>query len=99
MSLKYQKIVDEETIDVELKLKKKISNKDDIVQALMTEVEQLKKKDKYYEKKIDELKNNIDFLMEENKKFKEKEKENEKRKKEDEKNEENWKIEKKNYRH
>ena len=31
--------------------------------------------------------------MEENKKFKEKEKENEKRKKEDEKNEENWKIE------
>ena len=93
MSLKYQKIVDEETIDVELKLKKKISNKDDIVQALMTEVEQLKKKDKYYEKKIDELKKNIDLLMEENKKFKEKEKENEKRKNEDEKNEENWKIE------
>ena len=44
MSLKYQKMVDDEAIDVELKLKKKMAEKDDIVQALMIEVQQLKKK-------------------------------------------------------
>ena len=55
MSLMYKKIVDDEMIDVELKLKKIISKKEDIIQALMKEVEQLKKKVIYYEKKIDEL--------------------------------------------
>ena len=108
MSLKYQKIVDDVEIDVELKLKKKMAEKDDIVQALMKEIqqlkktvvqhekkidEQLKKKDKYYEEKIDELKKNNDLLMEEIKKMKEKEKEEEKIKFEDKKNEEIWKIE------
>ena len=92
MSLMYKKIVDEETIDVELKLKKKILKKDDIVQALMKEVEQLKKTVIEQEKKNEELKKCIDLLMEENKKIKEKKKE-EKRKNEVEKNEENWKIE------
>ena len=43
MSLKYQKIVDDVEIDVELKLKKKMAEKDDIAQVLMKEVQQLKK--------------------------------------------------------
>ena len=77
MSLKYQKVVDEEMIDVELKLKKIISKKEDIIQALMKEVEQLKKKVIYYEKKIDEL----NLFMEEYNKRKEKENEEEKKKK------------------
>ena len=93
MSLMYKKIVDDETIDVELKLKKKILKKDDIVQALMKEVEQLKKTVTEQEKKNEKLKKCIDLLMEENKKIKEKEKKEEKKKIEDEKNEENWKIE------
>ena len=65
MSLMYKKIVDEETIDVELKLKKKILKKDDIVQALMKEVEQLKKTVIEQEKKNEELKKFINMLMEE----------------------------------
>ena len=93
MSLKYQKIVDDETVDVELKLKKKILKNDDIVQALMKEVEQLKKTVIEKEKKNEELKKNVDLLMEEYKKIKEKEEKEEKRKIEDEKNEDNWKIE------
>ena len=93
MSLKYQKIVDDEEVPVELKLKKKMAGKDDIVQALMKEVLQLKKKDKYYEEKIDELKKSNELLMEENKKMKEKQKEEEKIKLEDKKNEEKLKIE------
>ena len=43
MSIKYQKIVDDEEVPVELKLKKKMAEKDDIVQALMKEAQQLKK--------------------------------------------------------
>ena len=43
MTLKYKKIVDEEEIEVELKLQKKMAEKNEIVQALMKEVEQLKK--------------------------------------------------------
>ena len=74
MSLMYKKIVDEETIDVELKLKKKILKKEDIVQALMKEVEQLKKTVIEQEKKNEELKKCIYLLMEENKKIKEKKK-------------------------
>ena len=93
MSLMYKKIVDEETVDVELKLKKKILEKDDIVQALMKKVEQLEKIVIEQEKKNEELKKCIDLLMEENKQIKEKEKKEEKKKIEDEKNEENWKIE------
>ena len=89
MSLKYQKVVDDEMIDVELKLKKIISKKEDIIQGLMKEVEQLKKKEKYYEKKIDEL----TLFMEEYNKIKEKEKEEEKKKIEEVKKEENIKIE------
>ena len=89
MSLKYQKVVDEEMIDVELKLKKIISKKEDIIQGLMKEVEQLKKKEIYYEKKIDEL----NLFMEEYKKIKEKEKKEEEIKIEEVKNEENIKIE------
>ena len=88
MSLKYQKTVDEEDIEVELKLEKKMAEKNEIVQALMKEVEQLKKTVIHYEKKIEELKKNNDLLMEEIKKIKEKEKEEEKIKIEDEKNEE-----------
>ena len=97
MSLMYKKIVDDETTPVELKLKKKILKKDDIVQALMKEVEQLKKTVIEQEKKNEELKKYVDLLMEENKKAKEKEKKEEKRKNEDEKNEENWKIEEENF--
>ena len=93
MSLKYQKIVDDEEVPVELKLKKKMAQKDDIVQALMKEVLQLKNKDKYYQEKIDELKKSNELLMEEIKKMKEKQKEEEKIKLEDKKNEEIWKIE------
>ena len=52
MSLKYQKMVDDEAIDVELKLKKKMAEKDDIVQALMKEVQQLKKTVVQQEKKV-----------------------------------------------
>ena len=51
MSLKYQKVVDDEMIDVELKLKKIISKKEDIIQGLMKEVEQLKKKRNIMKKK------------------------------------------------
>ena len=93
MSLMYKKIVDEEAIDVELKLKKKILEKDDIVQALMKKVEQLEKTVIEQEKKNEELKKCVDLLMEENKKIKEKEKKEEKKKIEEEKNEEKWKIE------
>ena len=93
MSLKYQKIVDDEEVPVELKLKKKMAEKDDIVQALMKEVLQLKKKEKDNEEKIDELKKSNELLMEEIKKMKEKQKEEEKIKLEDKKNEEIWKIE------
>ena len=89
MSLMYKKIVDDEMIDVELKLKKIISKKEDIIQGLMKEVEQLKKKEIYYEKKIDEL----NLFMEEYKKIKEKEKKEEEKKIEEVKNEENIKIE------
>ena len=89
MSLKYQKVVDEEMIDVELKLKKIISKKEDIIQGLMKEVEQLKKKEISNEKKIDEL----NLFMEEYKKIKEKEKKEEEKKIEEVKNEENIKIE------
>ena len=66
--------------DVELKLKKIMSQKDDIVQALMKEVEQLKQNDKKNDelkKKIDELQKEIDLLKEEINKLKEKEKEKE----------------------
>ena len=94
MSLKYQKYVDDEMTDVELKLKKIMSAKDDIVQALMKEVEQLKQNDKKIDelkKKIDELQKNNDLLMEEINKLKEKgikeediKKEEEIRKKEEE---------------
>ena len=80
MSLKYQKNVDDEMTDVELKLKKIMSQKDDIVQALMKEVEQLKQNDKKNDelkKKIDELQKEIDLLKEEINKLKEKEKEKE----------------------
>ena len=63
--------------DVELKLKKILSAKDDILQSLMKEVEQLKQNDIYYKKKIDELQKNNDLLMEEINKLKEKEKEKE----------------------
>ena len=93
MSLMYKKIVDDDTVDVELKLKKKILKKDDIVQALMKEVEQLKKTVIEQEKKNEELKKCVDLLMEENKKIKEKEKKEEKKKNDNEKNEENLKIE------
>jgi hypothetical protein len=51
MSLKYQKVVDDEMIDVELKLKKIIYKKEDIIQGLMKEVEQLKKKRNIMKKK------------------------------------------------
>ena len=70
-----------------------MAQKDDIVQALMKEVLQLKNKDKYYQEKIDELKKSNELLMEEIKKMKEKQKEEEKIKLEDKKNEEIWKIE------
>ena len=93
MSLKYKKTVDEEEIDVELQMKKKMAEKNEIVQALMKEVEQLKKTVIHQEKKIEELQKNNVLLMEEIKKIKEKEKEEEKIKIEDEKNEEKWKKE------
>ena len=51
MSLMYKKIVDDEMIDVELKLKKIIYKKEDIIQGLMKEVEQLKKKRNIMKKK------------------------------------------------
>ena len=95
MSLMYQKNVDDDVIDVELKLKKIIFKKDDINQALMKEVEQLKKICQKNEKIINELKKNNDLLMEEYNKIKEKEKEEEKRKIEEEKEKEKRIIEEK----
>ena len=95
MSLKYEKIFNEESVEVVLELKKNICKNDDIVQALMKEVEQLKKecnKIKELENKIDELKKNNDFLMEEFNKIKEKEKEEEKRKIEEEEEKQKRKI-------
>ena len=95
MSLMYQKNVDDDVIDVELKLKKIIFKKDDINQALMKEVEQLKKLCQKNEKIISELKKNNDLLMEEYNKMKEKEKEEVKRKIEEEKEKEKRIIEEK----
>ena len=89
MTLNYKRIFDFiEEKEINLVLKKENLEKDDVINVLMKEVENLKKesheKNIYYEKKIDELKKenekmkkDIDFLMGEYNKKLEKEKQEE----------------------
>ena len=94
MTIHYKTTVNYEDTDVNIELKKKALKDEDIINKLMKEVEQIKKqsqeKDIYYEKKIKELKKDIDFLMGEyNKKWKKKKKRKKKKN--------NYKKKKKNY--
>ena len=92
MTIHYKTTVNYEDTDVNIELKKKALKDEDIINKLMKEVEQIKKqsqeKDIYYEKKIKELKKDIDFLMGEYNKKIEKEKEAEKKEKQLQKEEE-----------
>ena len=105
MYLNYRTIVNDEDVkDIKLELKKVILKKDDFVEVLTKEVEQLKLKNNELVKTIEELKknnneikNNFDLLMNEYNKKIEKEKQEERRKKDEEKNEEKLKKDEENF--